>query len=222
MADIENNMKIRNGVIGGVVGGVVIAAIALGYKKFSQQPSLAAPSSALSNSALINVSINPPVASSLEFAIGKYNKAQSYGEKGWRMATEADWTDPVFQAALVQAHRKNRGWALLEEPLVCNRTLYVAEGFVMINGASVAEVGYNPRNPEEDNNLLFDVYPAMNQDTQVPWTTLAPSAGANWTVARALTYSNPPCLFVKESASGGKKTRRRKGSRKQKRGTRNH
>ena len=219
MADIENNMKIRDGVIGGVVGGVAIAAIALGYKKFSQQPLLAPPSSALSNSALINVSINPPVASSLEFAIGKYNKAQSYG-KDWRMATEADWMNRAFQVALVKAHQKGGGWPLLEEPLICNRTLYVAEGFVMINGASVAEVGYNPRNPEEYNNFLFHVYPAMNQDTQVTWTTLAPSAGANWTVARALTYSNPPCLFVKESASGGKKTCRRKGSRKQKRGTR--
>jgi hypothetical protein len=74
----------------------------------------------------------------LKVAIGRYTAA--YGD-GWRRATEAEWRNPAFQAALVQAHREGGGWALLEEPLECNDRLFVAEGNVLINGAAVVEVG---------------------------------------------------------------------------------
>ena len=172
MADIENNMKIRNGVIGGVVGGVVIAAIALGYKFFFQQPS---------------------VAPSLEFAIGKYYQTYS----NYRMATEAEWRDPAFQAALVQAHREGGGWALLEQPLECNNALFVHRGAAMIDGAPVVEVRHNMSQPQQ----LRGVYPAMNLISGVAWTTTEPALGDNWTVKAFEPALNSPCLFVNGTAS---------------------
>ena len=155
---------------------------------------------------------------SIKFAIGKYHNDDTY-DKGWRMATAADWVNPKFQAKLVQAHQAGGGWALLEEPLVCDNVLYVAEGPVRIDGAYVIEVGHNWSESQE----LRGVYPAMNHRTDVAWTTTEPALGNTWTVVQVSTYDNVPCLFVRDlPESGGKKTRRRKGSRKQKRGTRKH
>ena len=156
---------------------------------------------------------------SLKFAIGKYNNAKSYGQD-WRMAREADWTNPAFQAALVQAHREGGGgWPLLEDPLVCNSTLYVAEGAVMIDGAFVTEVMCIGKE-------LRSKYRAMNWGTEAAWTTTEPALGNNWTVKAFEPTWNPPCLFVHNSYKplnlGGKRTHRRKHSRKQKRGTRKY
>ena len=206
MADIENNMKIRDGVIGGIVGGVVIAAIALGYKKFFQQPS---------------------VAPSLKFVIGKYYHEYS----NYRRVTEADWTNPAFQADLVQAHQDGGGWPLLEEPLECNTSLFVHGGAAMIDGAPVVEVQHNMSQPQQ----LRVVYPAMNLNTSVAWTTTEPALGKNWTVYAFNPVLNPPCLFVNGTAStdvalpdaaspggGSRRSRRHKWSkrtRKQKKGT---
>ena len=195
MADIENNMKIGYGVVGGVA---IAAIIALGYKKFFQQ--------------------NDTIA------VGKYDVEYP----GYRKVTEAEWQDPAFQADLVQAHQDGGGWPLLEEPLECSNILFVFEGSVWINGAPVVEVRYN------GSQQLRGVYPAMNYTTSVAWTDRVPAAkGDDWTVMMVNPDSNPPCLFVHDSyipskatglssGKGGKKSRRRKGSRKQKRGTRNH
>jgi hypothetical protein len=124
------------------------------------------------------------------FAIGKYETV--YGD-GWRKATEAEWRNPAFQAALVQAHREGGGWPLLEEPLQCNGLLFVAEGWVLIDGARVIEVGYDPNDTDQQ---LCGVYPAMNIDTKVAWTTTAPALGNKWDVEAWKPQSNPPCLFV--------------------------
>ncbi len=120
-----------------------------------------------------------------KFAIGKYDT--TYPE--WRQATEADWTNPAFQAALVQAHQEGGGWALLEEPLKCDHVLFVAEGWVQIDGAQVVEVGVS-------NLQLRGVYPAMNRATKVAWTTTAPALGSDWTVQAVKLAKNPPCLFL--------------------------
>ena len=132
---------------------------------------------------------------SIKFAIGKYHNDDTY-DKGWRRATAAQWGDPAFQAKLVQAHREGGGWPLLEEPLVCDNVLYVAEGPVRIDGAYVIEVGHNWSKSQK----LRGVYPAMNMTTQVAWTTTAPALGNTWTVAQASTYDNVPCLFVRDES----------------------
>ena len=154
-------------------------------------------------------------SSSAKFAIGKYNG--NYGQ-GWRRATAADWTNPAFQAALVQAHREGGGWPLLEEPLECNGVLYVDEGFVQIDGNYVSEVGFTNGSQQQ----LRGVYPAMNWDTSVAWTTREPALGKNWSVIFFYLFDakyNPPCLFVRNQvSSAGKKTRRHKKSKTKKYG----
>jgi hypothetical protein len=122
-----------------------------------------------------------------QVAIGMYLTAYD----GWRRATAADWMDPAFQVVLVQAHRDSSGWALLEEPLDCDDTLYVAEGRVQIDGAAVVDAESSPQ--------LRGVFPAMNGRTQVAWTTTAPrpAPGDTWKVLPSeVSGFNPPCLFV--------------------------
>ncbi len=123
-------------------------------------------------------------------AIGQYDTIYA---DGWRRATAAEWRDPAFQAALVQAHQEGGGWALLEEPLECNAALYVADGLVQIDGSYVAEVGF------DGSQRLRGVYPAINLDTKVAWTTTAPALGNDWTIytwRKKVSGGNPPCLFV--------------------------
>ena len=164
-----------------------------------------------------NLMGNPP-----QFAVGHRNK--EYPD--YRKVTAAEWKNPTFQAQLVEAHQEGGGWALLEEPFECNDTLCVAEGWVTIDGALVAEVGSDPYGPHQQ---IRGVYPAMNTKTNVAWTTTLPALGNNWT-ARAYSQSRAPCLFVHESynpAPGGGSRRSRRHKRrnyikKQKKRTRKH
>ena len=93
----------------------------------------------MSPPSLLSGFVSPPIVQ-FGIAIGKHNTA--YGD-GWRRATEADWTNPAFQAALVQAHQESGGWALLEDCLASNGYLRVAEGTAVIDGNAVIEVGFN-------------------------------------------------------------------------------
>lgn len=128
----------------------------------------------------------------LQFGIGKY--ATAYGD-GWRKATANDWMTPQFQAALIFAHNKGNGWAILDDLLECNNSLYVDEGEVKINDYYVVEVGFN------GSQKLSHVYPAMNLDKNKPWTEMPPEVNDIWFVdAKNITdtiRNNPPCLFVK-------------------------
>jgi hypothetical protein len=130
-----------------------------------------------------------------EFAIG-------YGDKeyeGWRRMTKAQWQDVAWQAQLVDTHEQRGGWPLLEEPLECEYMLRLAEGYAMISGAYVVEVGWNGYAAQQ----LRGRYPAMKFDfhekawTTMAWTTMAPMVGNNWNVEEALQYFRFPCLFVK-------------------------
>jgi hypothetical protein len=176
--------------------------------------------------------LNIPIMGKKEFAVGYHSKVYP----GYRMATATDWTNPAFQATLMQAHREGGGWALLEEPLVCNNGLWVAEGYVQIDGALVVEVGFdNPPNAQQ----LRGVYPAMNWTTEVAWTTTAPALGNNWSIwaLDVKKYikkyiSSPPCLFVHKSydaaapGGGSRRSRRHKWSKRarkqKKKGTKKH
>lgn len=121
-------------------------------------------------------------------AVGKYNETYD----GWRQATDADWRNPTFQAQLVQAHQEGGGWALLKDSLVCNDLLFVAEGLVQIDGKHIIHVGFN-----EEHLPLHNVYSAMNYDTNVAWTTMAPVPSNNWTVIQR-KGEDYPCLFVQD------------------------
>jgi hypothetical protein len=125
------------------------------------------------------------------FAVGMHNK--DYGNS-WRMVTEAEWMDFEFQAKLVKAHQESGGWALLEESLICNNGLYVAEGLALIDNEMVVEVGHN------GSQQLQSVYPAMNEDTKVAWTMTPPALGNNWTIDKNTKILSYPCLFVRTSA----------------------
>ena len=145
-------------------------------------------------SALTMAAPIPPAATARSFAVGKYNKGYS---DGWRRVTEVEWKDHAVQAKLVEAHRQGGGWPLLEEPLLCNTGLCVAEGGVRIDDAWVTEVGFTGL------QQLSNVYPAMNWDTKVAWTTTAPALGNNWTVSAA-NGNDFPCLFRQCDIAVGK------------------
>ena len=159
-----------------------------------------------------------------QFAIGDYRKEYD----GYRKATKADVTKLTFQTALVKAHQEGGGWPLLEESLNCFRALRVADGLLMIDEQPVAKVGWN------ENEHAQGVYPAMNYKTEVPWTTVPPKLGNNWTFSESggtgNVYWTFPCLFVHKSyneAQGGGSRRSRKHKRsnyikKQKKRTRKH
>jgi hypothetical protein len=70
--------------------------------------------------------------------------------------------------------------------------LYVAEGWVQIDGADVVEVEFTIWRPQQ----LRGVYAAMNRGTKVAWTTKAPALGNTWTTLGNIVSLNPPCLFV--------------------------
>ena len=158
------------------------------------------------------------------YAVGKYNG----NYKGWRRMTINEVNNDKYR--LLAAHGET-GWPLLEKPLECNGVLFVAEGSVRINKAYVTDVGFTFGKKHQ----LLDVYSAMDSETKVPWTdklvrtevawtTMDLALSNEWATTEIVPTINPPCLFVRDAAlpRGGKKTRRRKGSRKLKRGTRKH
>jgi hypothetical protein len=122
-----------------------------------------------------------------KFAVGYYNGKYP----GYRQATEAEWTNPVFQAQLVQAHKDGGGWPLLEG-LICKNPLRVAEGWAMIDLHHITQIGYDPNN--EDSHSLSKavdkVYSAMNLGDELSWTQKLDeqlSLGENWTVTELTT-----------------------------------
>ena len=48
--------------------------------------------------------------------------------RDYRPLTAAEWLDPTVNACILAAHQQRGGWALLEEPLICNGGLCVADG----------------------------------------------------------------------------------------------
>ena len=112
-----------------------------------------------------------------QFAVGKYNTVRD----GWRRATAAEWKNPTFQAQLVEAHQTQGGWPLLEEPLVCNGTLWVAEGWAMIDKRGVIEVGHiwGPSDPPSScvvYTLPWTKTPRCRGPRLRPhWVTIGPS-----------------------------------------------
>jgi hypothetical protein len=151
------------------------------------------------------------------FAVGYRNTIYP----GWRLMTEAEWKTRENQAKLVEEHQRNIGWPLLETPLESFGYLHVNNGLATINGNERiinAHTILNASLPKSKDNLLDDMYLAMNDSTKIPWTTKPPKPGKKWGIFELRSqFGNPPALFVKKNtAVGGKKTRRRKSSKKSK------
>jgi hypothetical protein len=128
----------------------------------------------------------------LQFGIAHYNTKFT---DGWRHATMEEWKTDSFQAALILAHIKDKGWAILETSLNCNNSLYVHEGEVKINDSFVVEVGF------DGTQQLRGVYSAMNfTKGGKPWTEMLPKLNDIWSVDEMKNITtDPPCLFVKDS-----------------------
>jgi len=175
------------------------------------------------------------------FAVGYHNTTYN----GYRMVTKDDWINPKIQAAIVMAHQRDRGWPLLEKPLVCKGPLFVAEGYAKIDGATIIEVGHNydSASPQKLNGM----YSAVNNNSKKKWTEKPPMNNNSrkkliektpeknreqpamgpfnmepppwgWTVFETTAVrGNYPCLYViNDTAGGGKKTHRRKKSKRSK------
>ena len=123
------------------------------------------------------------------FAVGKVNTDYA----GYRMLTAAEWRDAAVGARLLATHASGGGWSLLEEPLVGNWYLHVAEGYVLVDGAYIAEVNFiNYDNSE----LLHGRYPAMNYDTGAHWAAAVPSL-RRWDV-EPCDVDDEPCLYIRQ------------------------
>lgn len=167
-----------------------------------------------------------------QFAVGDYKKKYD----GYRSATEAEWKNPEFQAALVKAHQEGKGWPLLEK-LIDEQTdggnlraLHIADKkLLLIDECPIVHSQFMY------SDIPYDVYPAMNIETGAQWTTTPPALGDKWTVwsdswAFGNDYWTIPCLFVHESyneAPGGgsrrsRRHKRRNYNKKQKKRTRKH
>ena len=137
--------------------------------------------------------ITHDISTPITVKVGKYNKYYP----GYHKATAADWMNPAFQAALVQAHQQGGGWPLLETPLQYDSGLLVLEGQAMINDNYVVDISWD--NTSLNYTLQNGFFP-MNPISKIPWTTTPPTLNDKWTVN---TSSVPPaegtlCLFVKD------------------------
>ena len=147
------------------------------------------------------------------YAVGYYSGMY----KNWRRVTSAEWTNPEFQAALVQAHQAGSGWPLLEEPLKCTGILYVAEGCVYINGKAIIEVaGKNSRELLNTHNILNNKYSAIlynrnDPSIRISFNDYLLNKTDKWTIGqnKATNTYNPPCLFIREAVIGGRRTHRK-------------
>ena len=110
------------------------------------------------------------------FVVGHYDSVTS----DYRHATPGDWTNPQFQAALVEAHQKHGGWPILDElPFYANSPLCV-------DGAEAKVHDYNIDHRDSYKNDKIDntnVYSAMFESgfdpTHPVWITHPPKPDSN-------------------------------------------
>ncbi len=106
--------------------------------------------------------------------------------------TQVEWLDRVVRARLLAEHASYGGWPLLEDPLVVNDTLFVAEGYVQLSSNFVTAIGHVY--PQQLS--VRGVYKATFLGSMNDWTTETPSLDGNWTVTRMDTADHP-CIFVR-------------------------
>ena len=112
---------------------------------------------------------------------------------GYRKLTAADVVDVAMCARLLAAHQVDGGWALLEEPLICNSRLCIAEGFLVVNGWLVIEDGYSYDPPQK----LRSRSPALAEITKTALMGTPPPLDCHFTFLPK-NIRDFPCLFVRQ------------------------
>ena len=140
--------------------------------------------------------LNLPTMGKKEFAVGYYNTA--YGN-GWRKATKADWKNPEFQAALVQAHQERDGWALLEKLLECRNYLAVEEGLVKIKNNYIMSSKQSFFTTSKIKDVYFAKLTPMDKLCNIILFNKLLKSKEDWDVSIDDNdiSNNPPCLFYR-------------------------
>jgi hypothetical protein len=122
-----------------------------------------------------------------EFGVGARDKVYP----GYRQMTRADLMDPECRQRWLTQHYQHSGWILLEQTVVVNASLCVAEGAILIVDSSVSAVD------QKIGKTLFlrGVYAARTQKRGVAWTATPPPLDGAWSVDPYL-ISDAPCLFI--------------------------
>ncbi len=107
--------------------------------------------------------------------------------------TAADWENPAVRTRLVAEHAQKGGWVLLEEPLVVNANLCVAEGPVQVDDQGVSVKGRTPNT----SCPVHGVYEAMSWPSKISWLAQPPRIDGDWTVQPQDSIGLFPCLFIR-------------------------
>jgi hypothetical protein len=110
----------------------------------------------------------------------------------YRPLTQSEWTNRAIQARLLSEHERNGGWRLLEQPLVANHTLHVAEGCVKIENMFVTAVDHS--DPKDFSIRSLYVVKLLGKSGD--WTMKKPSLDVAWTCT-ANDLKGHPCLFIR-------------------------
>jgi hypothetical protein len=142
-------------------------------------------------------SLEPPsAAANLVFAGPSRSFLVGHADRsypGFRKITAMDWQcDRVMRSLLLSEHLRYGGWQVLDDPLVANAFLCVAEGQCRIDAQPITMAEYRGILPV----YVRGTWAAANYDTQVPWGAMPPPLDGQWTVF-AIDIKNWPCLFVR-------------------------
>jgi hypothetical protein len=144
------------------------------------------------------------VPSHPEFAVGIYGK--EYGDD-WHMLTEAEWTNVEFQQELMAEYMKDNkySWPLLEDPLRCKGCLFIEEGQVYINGATIDDENSQPliESTIHGQYRARRFIPYQYEKEIIPVHTQQNSKRAEkdpkkgWKIHRMSAPKKAPCLFIR-------------------------
>lgn len=112
---------------------------------------------------------------------------------GYRALSKKEWCDNSVASRILAVHQKLGGWPLLEEPLLCNLPLCLADGTIpKINRGSIVEVGFNTDKPQQ----LQGSYVAKTLHGE-SWLVVLPALD-NWSADKWVLETRP-CLFVRKA-----------------------
>jgi hypothetical protein len=106
---------------------------------------------------------------------------------GFEKLTKEQLLNREIRARLLKEHAVNKGWPLLKEPLMVLASLYVAEGYLQIDGAMVTVVG-----DTGPTLSIQGMYSAMSNKSA--WVARPPPLDGKWIVVKDEIFDYP-CLF---------------------------
>jgi hypothetical protein len=137
---------------------------------------------------------NRPLMGREKFAVGYYSGKK---DPGWRRLTPDEWFNPEIQKELVEAHEKNGGWGLLDNPLTCVGPLHIDGGYVTIG---FKEIYAKEQNINISPSLTRAYNAIINKNIPIG---LIPSTHRWWYFPRKPIIQKksvpPPCLFINEA-----------------------